>query len=351
MTRRESQAAPKVPSDRAGLADERRALRAETVRGKRLRPRRFDDLGLKRALPDRLLPSLVAAMAFLAALALAGFVAANGLGARWQSGAGASLTVQVPEPGGRSGPDTDAAVDPGTPNRRDAVVTLLRGMPGILAAHALSEGELSDLLRPWLGPAGEAMTLPLPAVVQVRLAPTGADLAALRTRLEQTAPGTLVENQDGWVARLNALARSLQASTGLALLVVVAVAVAVVAVATRAGLAARREAIAIVHGLGATDGYISGRFAGRATRLAFIGGAIGAVLALPVLLELAVLAAPFGGAPADSIAAAVPHSPADILTALPATLWVALPCLPLSAAVIGWVSAQATVRRWLRRLA
>src|ERR1019366_9282191 len=120
-----------------------------------------------------------------------------------------------------------------------------------------------------------------------------------------------------------------------ALLVVVAVAAAVVAVATRAGLSVRRQAIEIVHGLGATDGYIARRFALRATRLAAIGGGIGAMAALPVLLLLADLAAPFASQPAgaaaawrgDSIAAIV----LDWLAALPLALWLALPGLPLAA--------------------
>ena len=38
-----------------------------------LRPARFDELGLRWGLTDRMLPLLVAAMAFLAALALAGW--------------------------------------------------------------------------------------------------------------------------------------------------------------------------------------------------------------------------------------------------------------------------------------
>ena len=48
----------------------------------RLRPARLDDLGLRRALSDRLLPLLVGAMAFLAALALAGAIGASSLAAR-----------------------------------------------------------------------------------------------------------------------------------------------------------------------------------------------------------------------------------------------------------------------------
>jgi hypothetical protein len=37
--------------------------------------------------------------------------------------------------------------------------------------------------------------------------------------------------------------------------------------------------------LGATDGYIAGRFAARATLLAALGGTAGALAALPVLLD------------------------------------------------------------------
>ena len=46
-----------------------------------------------------MLPFLVAAMAFLAALALAGWVGAASLARHWQQGAGSAVTVQVPQPG------------------------------------------------------------------------------------------------------------------------------------------------------------------------------------------------------------------------------------------------------------
>ena len=65
---------------------------------RRLRPAGFDDLGLRRALDDGMLPFLVAAMACLAALALAGWVGAASLARHWQEGAGSTLTVQVPRP-------------------------------------------------------------------------------------------------------------------------------------------------------------------------------------------------------------------------------------------------------------
>ncbi|MBV9755800.1 MAG: hypothetical protein JO047_01985 [Alphaproteobacteria bacterium] len=308
-------------------------------RAARLRPARFDDLGVRRALADRLLPVLVGAMAFLAALACAGFVGAAAMAGHWQAGAGTALTIQVPHPG-------DPAPD-GRGTRRDTVLGTLRAAGGVASARALTDAELSDLLRPWLGAGAESLALPLPAVIAVRLQADGPDPEGIAARLAAAAPGTLVERHDVWVRRLAALARSMQACAGLALLVVAVVAALVIAVATRVGLAARRQAIEIVHDLGARDGYIAGRFARRATKLAFVGAAAGTMASVPVLLRLAALAAPFAG---NNAAADPEASGFDWLHALPPSLWIALPALPLVAGLIGWVAAQTTVRRWLRRL-
>ena len=296
-----------------------------------LRRGRFDDLGLRRALSDRLLPALVAAMTFLAALTFAGVLAASGMAEHWRQGAAAVLTVQVPH----------AKADAGGSARLDRATALLRGTPGITRVRVLPDEELADLLRPWLGTGAQAMSLPLPAVIEVRLAPGETELpGTLQARLDAAAPGSFVESHGVWLQRLTTLARSLQACALAALLLVAGVAAAVVAVATRAGLAARRDAIEIVHGLGASDSFIANRFAQRATLLAVSGACIGAIAALPVLLALASLAAPFG----------VTEAAPGVVPRLPVALWAALPGLPAAAAAIGWVTAQATVRRWLRRL-
>jgi cell division transport system permease protein len=217
----------------------------------------------------------------------------------------------------------------------------------VASARKLSDSELVDLLRPWLGAGADRLSIPLPAVIAVRLIPGAPDPEQLAARLAAAVPGTLTETHAVWMQRLGRLAGSLQACAWLALAVVAAVAAAVVAIATRAGLAARREAIEIVHGLGATNNYIAGRFAGRTTGLAAAGGLLGALAALPVLLLLARLAAPFGVSRPEAIA---DPSGLALLAALPAPLWAALPALPLAAAAIGFVTAQGTVRRWLRRL-
>jgi cell division transport system permease protein len=301
-----------------------------------LRPSRADDLGLRRALSDRLLPALVAAMIFLAALALAGAEAASGLARHWHTGAASMIMVQVPRP-------MESA---GQMNRGEAVAVALAGAPGVAAARRLSDAEIGTLLRPWLGEDPARLSLPLPALFEVRLTEQGAQSApaALDALLTQAAPGTLVERSGVWMTRLAELVDSLQACAGLALVVVAFVATAMVSVATRAGLAARRDAIEIVHSLGASDGMIARQFSRRITSLVLAGAILGLVLSVPVLLSLATLSAPF------QPAATVPPAPGALLAALPPLLWVALAALPVGAALIGWLTAQTTVRGWLAEL-
>jgi cell division transport system permease protein len=303
-----------------------------------------DDLGLRRALGGGMLPLLVAAMAFLAALALAGSAGASALVRHWQEGAATALTVQVPDPAQPlprigNGPEE---------TRLDRALALLRDTQGVDSVHALSATELSDLLRPWLGETGAGPALPLPAVVRVRLNGNGPDLSELKSRLSEDVPGVAVESHGGWVERLEILARSLQICAWLIVALVAVVSAAVIVLATRAGLAARRDSIEIIHGLGATDAYIAGRFARRATLLAALGALAGAILSVPVLMALASFAAPFVQA---APAAYAPY--AGTLRAvwtMPAELLVGLPALPVAAALIGFATAQTTVRTWLRQL-
>jgi len=291
---------------------------------------RRDDLGLRAALADRLLPMLVAAMSFLAALGLAGTLASASLAHDWQAQASDTLTIQVPQPGG---PDAS-----GKTTRLAAVQAALAQMPGVTNPAVMSQADENALLTPWLGEDATQLGLQMPGVISASWAGPGAP-DALGEALDKISPGTLVDAGAIWAARVAALTSSLQDCAAAVLVIVALVAAAVVAVAARAGLAQRRDTITIVHGLGALDGDIAARFAGRATVLVAAGSVLGTLLALPVLAWLATLAAPFSGQMTGSA-----------LSNVPMPLWFILPLLPLAAAGIGWVTAQLTVRSWLRSL-
>lgn len=287
------------------------------------RRRRYsrDPLGLRRALAGWLLPGLVAAMALLAGLAVAGAQGSAALAGHWQRGAAAAVTVQLP--------GADAT-------RIERALAALRAVPEVAEARAMDAPRLEALLRPWLGegtPAG--MGLSLPAVIELRLRTNSADPALLGDKLAAAVPGAVIETHGIWVQRLTALARSLQALAWAVLALVAAVAAAVVAVATRAGLAARRDAVEVLHGLGARDGEIAGRFARRIGLLAGGGAVLGTAAAVPALALLARLAAPWTGLESAG------------LEALP---WGVLTTIPVAAYLVGWGTAHFTVRRWLRQL-
>jgi len=287
-----------------------------------LRPTRGrDPLGLRRrAMADRLLPAVVAAMALLGALALGAAQGGARLAARWQEGAAAAIAVELP-----AGTAAPAAA---------AMAAQLRAVQGVAAARPADTDRLATLLRPWLG---DAEMPPLPPLIEVTPA-AGADPAAVVARLAAAAPEARVEAPGLWAAKLLSLAHAVETSAVAALALVGGVAAAVIAVAVGAGIAARRDQITILHDLGATDSDIAGRFAGRVAGLAALGAAVGAALAVPVLAAFAARGAPLLGG-----------------TATDAFDWTALPvggllALPLGAAAIGWAVAQAGVRRWLWRL-
>jgi cell division transport system permease protein len=289
---------------------------------------RVDHLGLRSALADRLLPVLVGAMSFLAALAIAGTLAAATLAAHWQGDTRTALTIQVP----------NATAPAGGTTRLAAVLAALQATPGVRHPLVLGAAEVNRLLAPWLGPDVAALALPIPAVITASWE-SSATPDALAAALARIAPGTLVATGAAWAGRVGTLTASLQACAAAVLVIVALIATGMVSLATRSGLAQRRETIEIIHGLGALDSDIAGRFAGRAATLAVGGAVIGTLLALPVLFWLATLAAPFSNP-------GLPQGPV-----MPPALWMALPMLPVVAALIGWGTAQLTVRGWLRHLA
>lgn len=319
---------------------------------------RKDGLSLSEALPDRSLFILVAMMSFLAALTLTGATGARALSARWAGGAAQLLTIQVSAPDQPAPSTAPNAASTSTAKqkldtavhqtRADAVLALLASLPDGTQTHKLSKEELAHLLTPWLGDASNS-ALPLPAVIEVRL-PQGTEPPPnLEQTLNAQIPGTVVEHNAEWSTRLRALADSLLACAALALVTVGGIAAMITGLATRTGLSTRRDIIEILHGLGATDNYIAGRFAGRTGGLALGGGVLGTLLAIAPLVLLFRMAAPFAVSSLQSTAITMPdwRTLPDIL---PKDLLIGLVALPVVAAFIGWATTQIMVRIWLRRM-
>ncbi len=289
---------------------------------------RRSDLPLDKDALSRFLPWLIAFMVFLAILAMAGMLVLNATASRWDQGIRGTLTVQVM-------PAEDPAKDD---ERLQAVLSVLAQMPEIDRYETLTDDRLLKLLEPWLGPTAGSRDLPLPRLVDVELK-TGADLNAevLSRQLAARVPGTSVDDHRIWLKRL---VRLIQTVEGLATLVLAFIALATVGTVvftTRTGLDIHREAIEVLHLIGAQDSYVAGQFASRAFSLGLKGGVFGLLLAVPTLLGIGYLAQKMDSSLLPDITLGPVH-------------WSVLAGLPLVASLIAMVTARMTVMKTLSRM-
>ena len=131
--------------------------------------------------------------------------------------------------------------------RREAVErvrAVLSQTPGVTEVHVLSEGQIADLLEPWLGAGNITDDLPVPAMLDVRTeARLSLNLDALRSRLKQISDKVEIDDHQKWLAHFLKLVTMLEyVALGILLLVVMA-SVCIVIFGTKAGLAEHKEII------------------------------------------------------------------------------------------------------------
>jgi cell division transport system permease protein len=198
------------------------------------------DVPLDKDASARFLPWLIAFMVYLATLALAAAIAVSNVTQAWDSGLAGKLTVQVPP----AAEDTAG----GQTERIDAVLDALRETPGVRSADQLSQQQMAELLRPWLGEAAGSADLPLPALIAVEVIPERApELSSLQRRLDRAAAGTRVDDHQRTLGRLLEVARTLQLLAVLVVGLVGAAAVVTVVFVTRTGLSIHRNVIELLH--------------------------------------------------------------------------------------------------------
>jgi cell division transport system permease protein len=276
---------------------------------------------------------VIAVMAFLAALALGASLIADRTTQGWSHGLAAKLTVQIVPP---DNGDARQTLDRET----DATVNLLRAAPGIAHAAPLSDAELNALVAPWVGQNGLTSDIPLPRLIDASITPgMSVDVASLVAQLKKAAPHATLDDHSRWISRLSAIANTVRYSAyGILLLIAVATAAAV-SFATRAGLDAHHEMVALLHQMGARAGFIA-----RTVEWHYFTSALVAALLGTLFAALLFLAA--GGLERFGVDA-VPFLP-------PLTLaWSEMPWLlavPAATTLIAWATARISVLSVVRAI-
>ena len=289
---------------------------------------RRSDLPLDKDALSRFLPWLIAFMVFLAVLAMAGVLVLNTIAARWDRGITGTLTVQIV-------PADDPSKDD---ERLQKVLKILAETPEVDRFETLGDDKLLALLEPWLGTGAGAQDLPLPRLVDVELKPDSKlDVEALSRRVEARVPGVSIDDHSLWLERLVRLIRTVEGLASMVLVLIALATVGTVVFTTRTGLAIHRNAIEVLHFIGAQDSYVASQFAGRALTLGLKGGVVGLLLAAPTLWGIGVMARQMDSGLLPDITLGPVH-------------WAALAGLPVAVALIAMMTARLTVLKTLSRM-
>ena len=272
---------------------------------------------------DASLIFVVAVLCFLACLTAMGVIAADRAAGGWTGQLVGEATVIVRPRGGET-PDAAAA----------RAAEALAAAPGVAEARALEPAKAYDLIRPWLGDVSDLEDLPVPRLVAVTLdGKHPANARRLSAALKSQNVDATVDDHSIWIKdirRAGGLVRWLGAGV---FLLIAAAAAAVVAFATRAGLAARRDVVEVLHLAGAEDGFIARLFQVRFARVAGLAGlaGAGAAAALGAGLRIA------GGG--EGLTPALPLAWSDLLAVIPC---------PLLAALVAAAAARFTAMKLIR---
>ena len=289
---------------------------------------RRSDLPLDKDTLSQFLPWLIAFMVFLAVLAMAGMLVLDATAVRWDKGISGTLTVQI----------MPAETPVKDSERLQKVLLLLGETPEVHRFETLGDAQLMTLLEPWLGAAAASGDLPLPRLVDVELKPDAKlDVEKLSQRMEARVPGVTIDDHSVWLERLVRLIRTVEGLATMVLAFIGFATVGTVVFTTRTGLAIHRNAIEVLHFIGAQDSYIASQFASRALTLGLKGGVIGLLLAAPTLWGIAVLARQMEAGLLPDLSLGPVH-------------YSAVAALPLVIAFIAMVTARMTVMKTLSRM-
>ena len=258
-------------------------------------------------------PYVIAIMTFAMMIVAAAGLALAGTAGVVAEAAENRFVVQLPDGGA---------------GKLDAAVAAARGAPGVVSVEPVPEAEMRQTLERWLGPAGLGGDLPIPALINLELAP-GADPASVARQVERTVPEGRFVAEESTLAPLLRSLRALQLLALTLVLLMAAATSAAVVLAARGALDTHRPTIEIMHGIGATDEQVARLFQHKIARDALVGALAGGLASAVALLLVA------GGASiASDLAGQAPLGPGDLLL---------LAAMPFAAVALATVVARLAV--------
>ncbi len=287
------------------------------------------DIPFARDDAHRLLPAMIACLIGFAALLLALAMCLTSALSHQSHDVIGSLQVEVPRARTADAPFMEN------------ITTTLKQTAGVEEVKTLSQDDMQQLLKPWLGTDFSLADLPVPEILEVKTdvknSATVVDIAALRATLAKLDAGIHVEDRGPWVAHMVKAVGLLQ---GLVLLVAALLMLCVlgmIILVARTNLRLHFKTVSLLHMFGATDEYILRQFQWNNAWLA-ARGAITGVLAASFVFVTAVIVTARWDSPV------VPHVS---LSAWHVAMFL---LLPIFTAMIALLATRITVQKMLEHM-
>lgn len=295
---------------------------------------RKEELPLKGDSTSLFLQIMVSIAVFLFGLTLSGVLSIDSMLKNWNESIMGSLTVQILPINAVS---VQKAEEETLINQQKAI-DVLEAEPDVEKVTPLTDNQLQDLIRPWLGDGINIENLPLPRLLDVRLK-SGANLdyLALAEKLAEAAPYASLDNHKLWLNKLINFADGLKMLALIVLILVVTVTSGAIFYTTKTSLSLHEYVIGILHQMGAKDTYVAQQYAKRNAFLGLTGGVVGLVFAIPTIFIISHLAQQIEG----GIISEAGLSFFD-------WLWIII--LPLFSSFIAMATAYLTVKRTLGKM-
>ena len=295
---------------------------------------RKQELPLKNENTSFFLQIIISIAIFIFAITLSGVLAVDSMIDNWNKSILGSLTVQIIPVNNSDKSKSRAA----TLAYEEKAVEFLQSVNGVIKVTPLSDTQLDELLRPWLGDEVNIQDLPTPRIIDVKISPKAEiDFFQLAKDLAVASPQASLDNHKLWLNKLIAFADGLNLIASTVLLLVLTITSGAIFYTTQMSLGLHHNIIEILHVIGAKDTYIAQQYAKRMAFLGFIGGVIGLFLAIPAIFFIGKLATAIEG---------------GIISDASLTLidWATILTLPIFSMIIAMLTAYYTVKKTLKKM-
>lgn len=295
---------------------------------------RKQELPLKGDSTSLFLQVIISIAVFIFAITLSGVLSISTMLYNWNQSILGSLTVQI-MPINDTNKEKAAAQ---TLAHQDKAVEFLQTVEGIVKVTPLNNDQLKELIQPWLGDGVNIAGLPMPRIIDVKLAADAdIDFAELAQKLAQASPQASLDNHKLWLSKLIDFADGLKLIATTILILVIAITSGAIFYTTQMSLGLHRNIIEILHIMGAKDTYVAQQYGKRMAWLGFCGGLFGILLAIPTIFFIGSLAVRIEGGIISE-------------ATLGFSDWGIILSLPLFSMLIAMYTAYYTVKRTLQKL-